>query len=352
MPTCNAIKKSNGQPCTFKAKPGLETCGVHIPPTPVTPDTQCSYIKWNQERCHKRKVGGDENNECSTHRATRIAKERIRIRRNQFLDIWRESGTTIFRNLQEAGGQWQLANMFTRTAIWRMVDLGETEAEATMAILPEMQIMVARFVAIAHRAALPDTRPELQRISDDSQNTHNCDVRKQTDTNVKLLLDISPPVGQKTIDEIREAWSKIYRVPGRGVQETQYADMQKWYDTAQCYTPNDWLYRKVLDGLVARIKLVEDFKIRRQLFIRLQQECAEAYQMCCEGHIGRLANVLVGFDDTFRPQIPVGLILQQKMAVIAQIENVEERFKQARELMAELNVPQEQAVPWLDAIAE
>jgi len=351
MPTCTATKK-NGQPCTFKSKPGLETCGVHIPPTPVTPETQCTYVKWNRERCTKRKAEGDQNNECSTHRACRAAKERLRIRRQRYRDIWRESGTTIFRNLHEAGGQWQLANMYTRQAIWRMVDQGETEAEATLAVLPDMQAMAARFLEIARRAAVPDTRPELQRISADSQNTHDRNVRKQTDENVKLLLEITPPADQKTLEEIRVVWSKIYRVPGRGVDERVYTDMQKWYDTAQCHAPNDWLYRKVLDGLWTRIKLTENVKIRHELHKRLQQECAESYQMCCEGHIGRLANVLVGFDDTFRPQIPLGLILQQKMAVIAQIENMDERFKQARELMAELNVPQEQAVPWLDAIAE
>ena len=350
-PICTATKK-NGQPCAFKAKPGLETCGVHIPPIPITPETQCSNIKWNNERCTKRKVEGDVNNECTTHRASRLAKERMRIRRERFRDIWRESSGTIMENLHAAGGRWNLADMYARSAIWRMVDSGETEAEATVAVIPAMMVMVARFAEIARRVAAPDTRPELQRIADDRQNTHDRNVRKQTDENVKLLLDISPPPDQNTMGEIRFAWTRIYRVPGRGVDERVYADMQKWYNTAQCHAPNDWLYRRVLDGLLARIKLTEDLKIRHELWKRLQQECAESYNMCCEGHIGRLANVLVGFDDTFKPQIPVGLILQQKMSVIAQIENVDERFKQAMELMAELNIPQDQAVPWLDAIAE
>jgi hypothetical protein len=126
--------------------------------------------------------------------------------------------------------------------------------------------------------------------------------------------------------------------------------MQKWYDTAQCYTPNDWMYRKVLDALWYRIKMVEELKIRHELHKRLQQECAESFAMCCEGHIGRLANVLVGFDDSFKPQVPVGIILQNKMAIISQIENAEERLKQAKELMAELKVPDDQAVAWIEAV--
>ena len=362
-PICTGTKK-NGQPCTYKSQPNTTRCGFHMTPeaaqqneprvrAPPEPEDRCVYMKWNREQCTKRKVVGDEHNECSVHRASRNARERMRIRRERFRDIWRVSGNDIFHQLQDAGGgHWQLANMYTRFVVWRMVDRGETEAEAILAMLPEMQAMAARFGEVGRRADAADTRPELQRISDDAQNTHNRNVRKQTDENVKLLLEISPPAGQKTLEEIRTVWTTMYRVPGRGVDERVYADMKKWYDTAQCYTPNDWMYRKVLDSLWTRIKLTEDIKISRELCKRLQQECAESFQMCCEGHIGRLANVLVGFDDTFRPQIPVGLILQQKMAVISQIENVDERFKQARNLMAELNVPEEQAVPWLDAIAE
>jgi len=128
-----------------------------------------------------------------------------------------------------------------------------------------MMAFIARMNAALQRREAADARPELQRIADDRQNTHDRNVRKQTDENVKLLLEISPPADQNTMAEIRAAWTKIYRVPGRGVDERVYEDMQKWYDTAQCYVPNDWMYRKVIDGLWARIKLVEDLKVRHEL---------------------------------------------------------------------------------------
>jgi len=337
------------------------------PPRPVVPDEhRCVYIKFNGlgTRCSNRKTPQSDRNECLTHYRQRTRREEAAARQQTFHTLWTTHWETILQQLMAAAiavpdtdemamnQRSNLAHIYTRTAVWRMVDQGEEEAVAIVAVLPTMINLINHIVGHIRRRTAADTRPELQRIAADTQNTHDRNVRKQTDENVKLLLEISPPAGQKTLDEIREVWTRIYRVPGRGVDDRVYADMQKWYDTAQCYTPNDWMYRKVLDSLWARIKLVEESKIRHELHKRLQQECAESYQMCCEGHIGRLANVLVGFDDTFRPQIPVGIILQQKMAVIAQIENVDERFKQARELMAELNVPQEQAVPWLDAIAE
>jgi hypothetical protein len=40
------------------------------------------------------------------------------------------------------------------------------------------------------------------------------------------------------------------------------------------------------------------------------------------------------------------------MAIISQIENAEERLKQARELMTELKVPDDQAVAWIEAVGE
>uniref|UniRef100_A0A6C0AK04 Uncharacterized protein n=1 Tax=viral metagenome TaxID=1070528 RepID=A0A6C0AK04_9ZZZZ len=328
----------------------------------VIPDDEhrCTYIKFNGlgARCSTRKSPQSDRNECLAHYRLRTHRERQAARHETFRAVWTAHWEAIVHQLTAAaeGAQefqrMNVAHMYARAVVWRMVDHGEEEAVAIVAIVPQMLALIARINEGIQRRGAADTRPELQRISADTQNTHDRNVRKQTDENVKLLLEISPPAGQKTIPEIREVWTRIYRVPGRGVDDRVYADMQKWYDTAQCYAPNDWMYRKVLDALWYRITLVEDKKIRHELHKRLQQECAEAFAMCCEGHIGRLSNVLVGFDDSFKPQVPVGLILQNKMAIISQIESVEERLKQAKELMAELKVPDDQAVAWIEAVGE
>jgi hypothetical protein len=62
--------------------------------------------------------------------------------------------------------------------------------------------------------------------------------------------------------------------------------------------------------------------------------------------------VLVGFDDQFKAQMSKGEILQTRMAVISKIEDVEERFKAATALMAELDIGHDEAGPRLDAISE
>jgi len=327
---------------------------------------RCVYIKFNGlgTRCSNRKTPQSDHNECLAHYRQRTHREQAAVRHQTFQTLWRTHWEGVLQQLIAAAAaipntdempmnqRTNIAHIYTRAAIYRMVDHGEEEAVAIVAIVPTMVNLINHIVERIRLRTAPDTRPELQRVAADPQNTHDRNVRRQTDENVKLLLEITPPDGQKTLEEIRAVWTRIYRVPGRGVDDRVYADMQKWYDTPQCYTPNDWMYRKVLDALWYRIKMVEELKIRHELHKRLQQECAEAYAMCCEGHIGRLANVLVGFDDSFKPQVPVGIILQNKMAIISQIESVEERLKQARELMTELKVPDDQAVAWIEAVGE
>jgi hypothetical protein len=189
---------------------------------------------------------------------------------------------------------------------------------------------------------------ELQRIALDTQSIHTRPVTEQHRKNLAILLETPVPENQSTMQSIKFTWGKMYKA----IDERIYADMQKWYDTETCRTPGDWMYRKTLDHLIARIRLIENKETRRELMKRLQQECAESYNMCCDGHINRLTNVMVGFDEAFQQDIPKGVVLQTKMAEIAKIQDVEARFKAATALMTELNISNDEAGPWLDAIAE
>ena len=72
--------------------------------------------------------------------------------------------------------------------------------------------------------------------------------------------------------------------------------------------------------------------------------------MCCEGHISRLCNVLVGFDDAFQPPVALGELMQQKMAAIAGLDvSEEEKRRQATQWFTEHGVPEAERVAWLDA---
>lgn len=171
----------------------------------------------------------------------------------------------------------------------------------------------------------------------------------QHNHNTEVLLRTPVPPEQDTMEVIKVVWAKMFK---NTVDQRIYDDMQRWYDAETCREVGDRLYRHLLDHLVARIRLVENAATTHELFKRLQQECAESFMMCCDGHLNRLTNVMVGFDEAFKQEVPKGMILQERMAKIALIDDVEERFKAATALFAELQMGHEEAGPWLDAISE
>jgi hypothetical protein len=114
---------------------------------------------------------------------------------------------------------------------------------------------------------------------------------------------------------------------------------------------NDNLYRKLLRGLVATLERQEK-DVRVELYKRLWEECHESVGLCCEGHISRLCNVFVGFDETFQTPVSVGELMQAKMSVISGLDiPVEERLKQARAWFDEHAISEAERTGWLDALS-
>jgi hypothetical protein len=158
-----------------------------------------------------------------------------------------------------------------------------------------------------------------------------------------LLIGADVPTDQKTIAEITAAWSDK---PKLRVKKT-VKDMTHWYKTQSCREDDDQLYKRALDGLWATIR---ESTYKTELIQRLWEEADESVQMCCDGHLSRLCNVLVGFDEAFKPEIPVGLLLQQKMAAIAEKEiAVEYKVGEAWAVFEELKIPRDQRLDWLEA---
>jgi hypothetical protein len=98
---------------------------------------------------------------------------------------------------------------------------------------------------------------------------------------------------------------------------------------------------------------MEDEEVRGELVKRLWEECVESLDMCCEGHISRLANVFVGFDSAFKSPASPNEMLQAQIAEIAQMKlRLETKLAKANAVMDELKVPVEERAPWLEALAE
>lgn len=198
---------------------------------------------------------------------------------------------------------------------------------------------------------LPPVPAGLGRIANDRQNVHTRFVSEQTNTGMEKLLEkqLAYNKGLRTPDWLAAKWlPKSYgswAIVSRIVE-----DMYRWYNTLSCREPNDRLYRRQLDGLYLMIKDTPDAEAQHELYKRTFEECYESIGMCCEGHISRLCNVLVGFDEAFAPPVPFGEILQNKMAAIYAMDiETEEKIKQATTFFNEFAVPEADRSAWLDA---
>jgi hypothetical protein len=293
----------------------------------------CSFRKRDGTQCPKRFVPGNANHECRTHANARVKKEENARRRR----VWQQSYMHVYRELLERGVP--RGTPFANALRLAMAAIWANPNQTILEIIDQVMVQLPPVVPV----------PRLQAMSQDSQNIHTREVTEQSNKNLAIILAYPIPPGQQTIAEIRAAWTRIYS--RRPVDERVYIDMQFWWVKNECRVPGDKLYRRVLRHLWAGIKSMEPPDVRVELIKRLQQECSEAFQLCCDGHINRLLNVMVGFDDKFAPEVPKSVILQNKMGKISEIEDETARYQAATQLFAELNMGLEEAAPWLDALA-
>jgi hypothetical protein len=181
-------------------------------------------------------------------------------------------------------------------------------------------------------------KPELQKFTEDTQNVHRKVVTDNTNDQTKKLLEVTVPSEQNTLAEIRTLFPKSRKV---------MTDVEHWYAVTMCRKEADCLYKRTLDGLWTLIKASPH---KDELSKRLVEEIAESVGQCCEGHLSRLCNVLVGFDEAFTTVVSKGEILQQKMADIAELKLTSRAKKmRARKILRELAIPTDQHADWLEA---
>jgi hypothetical protein len=189
----------------------------------------------------------------------------------------------------------------------------------------------------------------LGALARDTQNVHTRVVTDQTNKATDKLLAFKVPETQQTEKTMALVWLGGMNVSYNGFLRVA-SDVNRWFTTKDCRAVDDNLYRRLLRGLVAMIASEKDDERKTEMYRRLWEECVEATGMCCEGHISRLCNVLVGFDDAFQPPVAFGELLQSKMAAIAGLDvSDEEKRRQATAFFDEYGTPAEERAAWLDA---
>ena len=335
-------------------------CGTHGKPVPP----QCTIVT-RDVRCAHRVVAGSQT-ECSYHKLSRVRRERWELwqntkarLRNIYIDRIGDHPIRFHALFETVLSTYLHQAVNHRIANPMHTDNEAVDAFPAPAVLDLVAIIAARAAEAAARMEEWRARQnqhahlaELGRMAHDSQNVHTRAVSDQSNKNMEILLAIDTkdiPAAQATIYEIKQAWDKIYVTTK--VDNRLYDDMKRWWNQSSCTQQNDYLYRRLLRRLWFKIKTTENEELRTELTKRLQQECAEAFGLCCAGHINRLCNVMVGFDDRFVQEEPKGVILQNRFAQIAQIEDDVEKYVQATRVIAEQGLTAEEAAPWLDSLA-
>ena len=239
-------------------------------------------------------------------------------------------------------------------------DLGGPEEQVIMpggvgmdefaAALANPRIRVMGFEDWGIPAPIPGQRVFVveQRFAEDPQNVHRKEVSEQTNKATEFLMKVPLP------DQRRDELWKVTVAVFLGFVGTNMklfvsviADIERWVNTDSCRKANDHLYRELLYRLIMYIQKSEH---REELLKRLWEECRESVGMCCEGHLSRLCNVLVGYVEGIDPPVSVGELLQQKMAAIASLDiSVEEKVGKAWFVFEELAIPMDQREAWIGA---
>jgi hypothetical protein len=184
--------------------------------------------------------------------------------------------------------------------------------------------------------AKPTGPVTLADIATDAQSVHTTFVSEQTNRGLEVLLAV----------DVDKRLYAVFETCMSGKKDLM-KDFKRWYGESSCCRINDWLYKRTFDGLLS---MIFRHKHRSELTKRLEEEMKESIGMCCVGHINRLVNVMVGFDDRFAPPVPVGEILQQKIARIAEMDiSVEAKVGEAWTVFEELKIPMAERDAWVEA---
>jgi hypothetical protein len=349
---CNFIKRADSQPCgvIVHVENPTACCGTHAPIAARMPPRvagQCEHIIGAgvaEHWCARAVVPGDRL--CANHVDRRArANEAFRHQVEAHIAAAEAAGQALRARMEAA-----------RAAIGYYGDARDAQQERARAfvaevghgvrVAPAQHIDPLHVMAQAMNAARPPPVPALQRLAQDTQNVHTAAVAKQTSEGEAKLLAVKTDgkgVGLKVLRTFAARGGTLHQVM------TVMNDVDHWYRQVNCRSMGDRLYSRVLEGLWTLIS-EQSAERQKELHQRLWEEMNESVGMCCDGHISRLVNVMVGFDDAFKAPISQGEILQAKMAEIAGMSvETDVKVAYARTFMTELGMPADEQVSWLEA---
>jgi len=215
---------------------------------------------------------------------------------------------------------------------------------------------------------LPPPLSNLPSISNDPQSVHRESVNKSVTDSIKVLklISWSPskwpilhesgklPGGRKLFEYIY-LWSDIYkREESKELFPKLFPLLEKNYISGLVNIEDEVFGIKPWTALykVCQWTWERPLEEQKEIFKRMLDEIYEGRDMCLQGKVSRIINILCGF----HPEIQVGLsgkeMLQDRMARLANQEgmDIELRMEEGRGILRDAAVPEEEWNVWLEPL--
>lgn len=203
---------------------------------------------------------------------------------------------------------------------------------------------LARGIRFAeHLAEREPIQRELEAFANDRQNVHTTVVVNAVKTMISKILEIPVPEEYRTenmktlsevIDQCQPSMKAVWQMAA------------KYCNNEDIYDMGPGIYAKVLNSVWQFIKNSEHHEDLKKI---LASELVDSIGMCAQGNLSRICNVLTGYMDGLDVRSDRE-ILGDKMAQLRDIENVEQRIQFGRALLHNLHIPEEEWIPWLEAL--
>jgi hypothetical protein len=368
MNTCPAVKNNGevcGKRCTVNPRCAIhmKTLEQHGPHTTALNELKSRH-KAAMRRLHATAEEEQENitdvNERNRHaedtrhqaNVLRIEQTReVRLLVRQFEDEIRETGIdpdAVARQRREALiNQRREANRVRFEERFAQARL----AEERLMDQREANQLIDRFrnAAVENLARAQQQQGELARFANDNQNVHTTAAVQQTKDIVNRILKIPVP------EEYRWNMTECSKTPGEIILTCKLTPKGAWQMQAKycqdedIYEMGRGIYGKVLDGVWQYIVKSPD---KNDLYAILKQEMEDNIGMCAQGNLTRLCNILAGYMEGVGAQESPAEVLGRKLPLLMEIENEEERLKQAFDLLTEMSIPQEQWLSWVEPLVD
>lgn len=190
---------------------------------------------------------------------------------------------------------------------------------------------------------------ELARFVNDNQNVHTTVAVNQTKDIVERLLKIPVP------EEYRWNMDICSKTPGDIITQCKLTPKATWQMSSK-YCQNEeiyglglGIYGKVLDAVW---QYTLNSPNKNDICIALKQEMEDNIGMCAQGNLSRLCNILAGHMEGIIAQESPVSIVGRKLPKLMEIEDINERIKQAYTHLIESGMPEADWDTWLKVLIQ